>query len=330
MPSSSLHGRRDRSRLGFTLIELLVVIAIIAVLIALLLPAVQQAREAARRSSCQSNLKQIGLAMQNYLSTYGTFPPGGTYDGLGSSWSVPARLLPMMEQANLQKLIDWDQTYDSQGNVTQTRVASFLCPSDVGDKPRPDGAITHYPLSYGANYGTWIIFNPDTGAGGNGAVAPNKGIRDSDFTDGMSNTLGFSEVKAWTPYLRNGGGGTATAPTMPSTVSGLGGEFKTNSGHTEWVDARVHQSGFTVTLTPNRKVPYTYGGVEYDIDYTSRQEGTNATEITYAAVTSRSYHVGTVNSLLMDGSVKSVSENISLTIWRSLGSRNGNEVVGSY
>jgi prepilin-type N-terminal cleavage/methylation domain-containing protein len=319
------HGHRVRS--GFTLIELLVVIAIIAVLIALLLPAVQQAREAARRASCKSNLHQIGIASHNYLGIYKAFPPGGTYAGLTSSWSVPARLLPQLEQSNLQNLINWDLEYGVQDAVTQTRVGPFLCPSEVGDKPRPDGALTHYPLSYGANYGTWMVFNPNTGAGGNGAVAPNKAIRDRDFTDGMSNTLGFSEVKAWTPYFRDVGPAPGTPPTSPSSVAGLGGKFKTNSGHTEWVDARVHQTGFTVTFVPNTVVPYVSDGVEYDVDFTSSREGKSKTAITYAAVTSRSYHIGTVNSLMMDGSVRGFSETISLAVWRGLGSRNGGEVV---
>ena len=103
---------------GFTLIELLVVIAIIAILIALLLPAVQQAREAARRSSCKNNLKQLGLALQNYHDTHSVFPPGGVIgtcagtpptnlsggqecDGqsLGGNWLV--YILPQMEHSVL-------------------------------------------------------------------------------------------------------------------------------------------------------------------------------------------------------------------------------------
>src|SRR5437588_1179057 len=86
---------------GFTLIELLVVIAIIAVLIALLLPAVQAAREAARRSQCVNNLKQLGVALHNYLSTIGTMPPGrfNTHvAGNGNCWGGYSQLLPQMEQ----------------------------------------------------------------------------------------------------------------------------------------------------------------------------------------------------------------------------------------
>ena len=325
-------SRLRRSR-GFTLIELLVVIAIIAILIALLLPAVQQAREAARRSQCKNNLKQIGLAMHNYLDTYNCFPPSGCFRAgqTSDSFSVHARLLPQLEQANLQDLINFNISYASQPQVTEFRVPPYLCPSDVKDQARPDGALTHYPVSYGFNNGSWMVFNPATGRGGDGAVAPNGNIRDAHFTDGMANTLAASEVKAFTPYLRDGGDpGTTSVPGDPAAIAGFGGSFKSESGHTEWVDSRVHQTGFTTVFGPNTVVPYTSGGEVFDVDYTSNREGKTIDQITYAAVTSRSYHTGIVNSLLMDGSVHSISENIDLRTWRNLGSRNDGNPVGEF
>jgi prepilin-type N-terminal cleavage/methylation domain-containing protein len=328
-----LRLRRSRPHRGFTLIELLVVIAIIAILIALLLHAVQQAREAARRSSCKNNLKQIGLALHNYLDTFGSFPPSGCFlrSATGDSFSVQARLLPQLDQANLQDLIDFNVSYASQPDVTQHRVPTYLCPSDVNDKARPDGALTHYPVSYGMNNGSWMVYNAATGQGGDGAVYPNSRTRDADFQDGMSNTLAASEVKAYTPYLRDGGDPPATTiPTSPADISGFGGSFKTNSGHTEWVDSRVHQTGFTTVFGPNTIVPHMDAGTTYDVDYTSNREGKTVDQITYAVVTSRSYHAGTVNSLLMDGSVRTISENIHRQTWRNLGSRNDGNVVGEF
>ncbi|MCA9156639.1 MAG: DUF1559 domain-containing protein, partial [Planctomycetales bacterium] len=110
------------TRKGFTLIELLVVIAIIAILVALLLPAVQAAREAARRTQCKNNLRQISLALHNYQDIHSCFPSIGCYPaasvGKWKTFSAQARLLPYLEQANLQNLIDWSRPYDVQPAVT--------------------------------------------------------------------------------------------------------------------------------------------------------------------------------------------------------------------
>jgi prepilin-type N-terminal cleavage/methylation domain-containing protein len=326
---------------GFTLIELLVVIAIIAILISLLLPAVQQAREAARRTQCRNNLKQIGLALHNYLDAHRVFPPAFVSDVQsgtntpGGEWSIHARILPYIDQANLYSAADLALAYNhpANGDIATQRIASFLCPAEINDRVRTDGTTPiHYPVSYGYNGGTWKVFENATGVPGNGAFAPNFSSRPRDLSDGTSNTLGFSEVKAYTPYNRDGENGTATIPSTAAEIEALvasGGLNKASSGHTEGVDGRVHQTGFTVTLPPNSDVVVP-GGETNEGDYTSCREDKSCSTPTYAAVTSRSFHTGIVQSLMMDGSVQSISENIDLTTWRNLGQRNDGAVVGDF
>jgi prepilin-type N-terminal cleavage/methylation domain-containing protein len=330
--SCSLGVLRCRSRRAFTLVELLVVIAIIGILVALLLPAIQAAREAGRRSSCSNNLKQIGLAVHNYMDVIGEVPPGGCYvvGATGASWSAHARILPYLEQTNLQNLIDFNLPYSAQGNVTKTRVPTYLCPSEIKKAPRADGALTHEPVSYGFNFGTWFVYDPATQTSGNGALCVNVGVTSGSYNDGMSNTLLAAEVKRWTPYLRDGGtpnGLGVPVPAAPADVAAFGGSFKTDSGHTEWVDARVHQTGFTAAFTPNTRVAYTSGGIEYDIDFNSRREGSTTNGTTYAAVTSRSYHPNGVQAVLMDGSTRLFSSTVELDVWRKLSTRDGREAV---
>ncbi|MGV3483095.1 MAG: DUF1559 domain-containing protein [Planctomycetaceae bacterium] len=330
-------SQRAGVRNAFTLVELLVVIAIIGVMVGLLLPAVQAAREAARRMSCSNNVKQIMLAMHNYHGSFNQFPSGGLYKTTQPSfaWSLQASILPQLEQADLQDLIDWALPYNLQTEVAQVRVPSYLCPSETNDRRRPDPSpanptFAHYPLNYGVNMGEWFIYDPVSQRGGTGLVYPTSRTTFASVLDGTSNTLAFAEVKAYSPYLRDGANPTAmgiATPERPEEVVAYGGSFKLDSGHTEWVDARVHQTGFTTTFGPNTPVIYSTGGAAHDVDFNSSREGITITNPTYAAVTSRSYHVGGVETGFADGSAHFITSSIDLSLWKSLGTRANREVI---
>ena len=153
----------------------------------------------------------------------------------------------------------------------------------------------------------------------------------------MSNTLAFSEVRAWTPYVRDGEDFSSPTPLSSITVASISGAssgdmkgsvFGNGTGHTEWVDGRVHQTGFTAVFTPNTVVPVSgSGGSAPDGDFTNCREGKSCTAPTYAAVTSRSYHPGSVQCVLMDGVVKTISENLSLQVWRLMAQRDDGQPV---
>jgi prepilin-type processing-associated H-X9-DG protein len=179
------------------------------------------------------------------------------------------------------------------------------------------------------NLGTWLVYDPTTGANGDGALVVNRGTTSAAIRDGLSNTLAFAEVKAYQPYLRNTNEPTPMPPISPAGLAGLIGQFK-ETGHTVWPDGRVHHSGITTTFTPNFKVLYRNAGTDWDIDYSSQQEGKSDQRFTYAAITSRSYHPGMVNIALMDGSVRVVSDSIDLGVWRAMGTRGGREFVAGF
>jgi len=332
MNGSQTRAKRD----GFTLIELLVVIAIIAILIALLVPAVQKVREAAARTQCINNLKQIGLALHNYEGMSGRFPPAALYPvGQTSSdtYSAQARLLPFVDQNGLYSQINFSLSATSQPNVVSQRIAVYLCPAEVNDKPRITATLSRYPLNYAANVGSWFVYDPATGQGGDGALPANSPTRTASFLDGLSNTIGFAEVKAFTDLVHDGGNPNVLGVPVPTSVSALlalGGQFSSHTGHTGWTESPSFQTGFTFVFTPNTNVIYTNAGTAADVDWDSRREGASATQITYAAMTARSFHSGgIVNVVIMDGSVRTITSAIDLGVWRALGTRSNGDVARS-
>lgn len=354
MPNLSTRNLIQRHRVAFTLVELLVVIAIIGILVALLLPAVQSAREAARRSSCQNQIRQLTLAMHNYQSARGVFPPG-LMKGKATTqyrWSPQARILPYVEEAGLSDAIDFNVSYSNLNwpgtntPLSATRVSVLICPSELQDEVRlNNNELYHYPLNYGVNCGVWKVYDPADKSDDGGAFIAGKGFSPSKFTDGLSKTLMLSEVKAYMPYNRDGKADISDLPndleiSLSQVCNASTGFDKANSGHTEWVDGRVHQAGFTAFLAPNTEVTCSFDG-ETDMDLNTwriREAGKSLSDplrdsdydediATYAAVTSRSYHSGgIVNTARMDGSVRGVTSNIDLNIWRAQATRNGEEV----
>lgn len=329
------YRKGTRSQSAFTLVELLVVIAIIGILVGLLLPAVQAAREAARRMQCQNSMRQIGLAMHNYESAMKRFPAVCYINrtGLSLSWSAQASILPYVEESNLSNLIDVNLPFTVQTQVAQKRVGLFMCPSEINDRPNTSSpSITHYPINYAVSCGTWFQYDPTSNTSGNGSFWVNATARTSSFTDGLSNTVGVSEVKAYTPVIRDGGNPSAlnvVPPANSAQVLAFGGNLTPDLGHSQWVNGIIIHTGFTHTLAPNTPVLQTSGGRNFDCSFTSNRLGMGQNLPTYTAITSRSYHGQGVNATLMDGSTTFVSQSIDLNIWRAYGTRDGAEITQS-
>jgi prepilin-type N-terminal cleavage/methylation domain-containing protein len=328
---SCLRGRVPtvRAATGFTLVELLVVIAIIGTLVGLLLPAVQAAREAARRSSCQNNLKQIGIAIHNYADARKTIPPsavdnypyqnddmsGGealNKNATGLAWST--LILPYNENPVLyDKMVAlatssgtsvswWTQGGYWAGQVAQTVVPAYRCPSEGGTGAGPFG---HGVCNYGASAGTTMIAsaacvglasNPSVSGDQGGMIWAKQDMRFKDVTDGTSKTLMVVE-RASTPEkggLNCGGvacayvGGTWAGPTVQNSPTTCG-------MYTALCETYGGGSGYWI----GRSL-WTYGHVFLN----------------------SSKHVGGVQAVMADGAVVFVNENISDTTHALLRRRN--------
>lgn len=349
---TSWYDRRLRPcHQGFTLIELLVVIAIIAVLIALLLPAVQQAREAARRSQCRNNLKQLGLALHNYVDVHRVLPvavvvardPSG--NPMFQGWGPLARVLPHLETNDLYDSMNFELKNETPENATAVKIAPgvYLCPSDPRSGDRfLDDDLLRFNTNYGVNRGAWYLWGGLSQPASPGSpFQVNRSVGLKEVTDGLSHTLFAAEVKTRIPYLRNCSGlvyapvNNVPTPTPfddPSRVAqyqsctGPIAEIKPTAGHAEWDDGNANQSGFTTAWTPNRATAGMMDGVFYpDVDLTAIREEEGGP--TFAAITARSYHAGGVHALMGDGSVHFIGDSIDGGIWRGLGTIGGGEVT---
>lgn len=338
--------RRALRRHGFTLIELLVVIAIIAVLIALLLPAVQQAREAARRSQCKNNLKQIGLALHNYHDNYNQFPISVGWSPWTNekegAFSDKAYMLPYLDRVSEFNQINfyqrpWDGYWGWAGtnniSTNSLRLPVFNCPSQSNETIGGQGNFT-----YAINTGTAGVYNGrQFAAGSHNGLASYVGagatsdprVKIPSVTDGTSSTVAYSEfiienqtappnqqVHTWA-----GDAGTQTPAQLRQACLTIGttnytGRPGLRGSHWAWSFAGVG-AGYTHTMAPNDWpcVIANNGGSDW--------EGDNL-------MSASSLHTGGVHTLMCDGAVRFISNNINYNTWLAIGTRNGGETVGDY
>jgi prepilin-type N-terminal cleavage/methylation domain-containing protein/prepilin-type processing-associated H-X9-DG protein len=322
-------------RSAFTLIELLVVIAIIAVLIGLLLPAVQKVREAASRMKCSNNLKQLGLAVANYESTFKRYPPGeinGNWGGnMASGYSVHVFLLPYIEQDNLCRSMNMMMPWNDPSNATAlaTPVPIFECPSDYMNELPAGWAGTNYRCNFGSNllngYGP---MNGDP-SGVNAMLAPPNGgffvnsrYKYADFKDGASNTACFSE------HIK---GDFSNAVSTPDADTYRPGTYPDNIDQA-WIDCMATNiNDLSKQFNSNAGGPWMRAGHTPTRYYHSFLPGSRSCAFPSNRIvtTANSGHTQGVNVCMFDGSVHFVSYGISLQTWRALGTRNGGETLGN-
>jgi len=318
-------------RRGFTLVELLVVIAIIGILIALLLPAVQAAREAARRAQCSNNLKQIGLAMHNYESSYKSLP-AGAYSCCWGTWLVA--VLPYLEETNLEDQYDHRGKFDIPDSsyrygaarnqpVTTQRVQAYTCPSDTPTSHYTGITCHNYVVNMG-NTG-FVVRGGDVKEGAELQV---DGViyRGAPFTISGWEYSDGRKVNAKVSKFRDLPDGTSHTLMLSEVIQGQGDSPNADLRGFSWWG---YAAGFETFLPPNASQP----DVMQSAGYCNNQHPRNPpcigphSESQPMTMAARSRHSGGVQTANCDGSVRFISENVDLRVWRALSTANGGETV---
>ncbi len=299
-------------RRGFTLIELLVVVAIVGLLVALLLPAVQQAREAARRVTCGSRMKTIGLAIHHHAEARGKFPAGFTPRPFGASYLI--QILPYMEEsARYTSLNMAEHIYSNEnGTACVTIPSGLFCPSD-SSRSFP---ITMLSINYAGNAGRSVI----DGEG----VFISRPLAARDLTDGLSQTVGVAE---WVV-----GSGSPDRPYRLGSIFVLKQRFpSTPDGFEAFaVTCRALDPMNIVRFGPSKGWPWflsNFAATQYN-NWVPPNNPSCLTNVGMSITTSGSLHGGGCQALTMDGAVHFVKDSIDPRIWAALGSRSGGEIVG--
>jgi len=309
------------TRRGFTLVEVLVVLAVIGLLMALLLPAVQSARESARRASCMSNLRQLGIATNSYVADRNCLPVGG------NGFSAFAMLLPYLDQRPLYNSMNFSAghlIFSAPLNTTaMVRLPGLLCPTD---RPLADAPTM---TSYAANYG--VGYNPkvaDAYATANGPFSFTEArpiVRPQSITDGMSYTVGISEWQLGTDARANAEPRRAV---YSASAVGQPNEFDAFTQVCHGLDPGSTEASGVIKGQTWMQVRFGHNLYNHNLsvnDHTCSNGGG-----TYrGAWTASSVHPGGAHALYVDGHCVFAKETTSLSVWRAVGTMNGGEPIGN-
>ena len=363
-------GAARRGRAAFTLVELLVVIAIIGILVSLLLPAVQAAREAARRMQCNNHLKQWALAAHNYHDTFGAFPMTNAQNYLPNvqGFSPQARLLPFIEQINLQNTIDfalpafsgpWNSLVPNPlfAQTFATPFPVLFCPSDPASRTNVGAGGSEYAgINYMVSYGSATRTHYDLRWRTDGFVYENGSARFADILDGTSNTVMMSEtvrsagpdmtleagVPPKFPYQSTLNGSAGVSPgllTVPGLAGSGGGWSNGPSGAIENPEVAViwplktSWRGASSAALRGRGTSWAHSGALSTLTNGYTPPNSRIPDLVIHLTgffAPRSYHPGGAVAAMGDGSVRLLPNAIDPAIHRALHSVNGGEVIGDF